>query len=85
MSEELGRGILALAQMASKGKVSMEELRQQLGESMVRAMAEVARGMGVTTEALIKMVENGYRRFCAVCQGLYAWDGGDASGQREVC
>src|SRR4029434_11129332 len=32
-AQELDRGLVALAQSASKGKVSMEELRQQLGEA----------------------------------------------------
>lgn len=57
--EELGRAILAVGQIASKGKVSMEELRQQLGEALPTALAAAAKGMGVTTAELIKLVETG--------------------------
>lgn len=49
----------ALSQMASKGVISMEELKGQLGESLPIAMDAAARGMGVTQAQLIKMVERG--------------------------
>jgi tape measure domain-containing protein len=49
----------ALAQIASKGQVSMEELRQQLGERLPGAMAVAAKSMGVTTGELIKLIEGG--------------------------
>ncbi|MBR2691775.1 MAG: tape measure protein [Aquamicrobium sp.] len=49
----------ALSQIAAKGVVSMEELRQQLGESLPIALDAAARGMGVTQAELIKMVERG--------------------------
>ena len=42
-----------------KGKVSMEELRGQLGERLTPAMAIAAKSMGVTTAELEKMVESG--------------------------
>lgn len=51
--------ILALSQIVSKGKVSMEELRQQLGERLPGAMQIAANSMGVTTAELEKMVESG--------------------------
>lgn len=50
---------MALSQMASKGQVSMEELRQQLGESLPGALQVFAKSMGVGTAEFIKMVENG--------------------------
>lgn len=50
---------LALGQMVSKGKVSMEELRQQLGERMPGAFQAAARAMGVTTAELDKLVSSG--------------------------
>ena len=50
---------LALGQMVSKGKVSMEELRQQLGERMPGAFQAAARAMGVTTAELDKLVSTG--------------------------
>jgi len=49
----------ALGQMASKGVVSMEELRQQLGDRLPGALSIAAKGMGVTQEELVKMVESG--------------------------
>lgn len=49
----------ALGQMASKGVVSMEELRQQLGDSMPGALSLAAKGFGVTDAQLIKLVESG--------------------------
>ena len=49
----------ALGQMASKGTVSMEELRQQLGDSLPGATAIAAKGLGLTTSELTKLVESG--------------------------
>lgn len=49
----------ALGQMASKGTVSMEELRQQLGESLPGALSLSAKGLGLTEAELIKLVETG--------------------------
>ncbi len=49
----------ALAQMASKGTVSMEELRQQLGDRLPGALSLVAKGLGLTDSQLIKLVESG--------------------------
>jgi tape measure domain-containing protein len=50
---------MALGQMASKGTVSMEELRQQLGESLPGALQIFAKAMGKPNDEFIKMVENG--------------------------
>ena len=50
---------LALSQMASKGTVSAEELRGQLGERLPGAFNIAARAMGVTTGTLGKMLEQG--------------------------
>lgn len=49
----------ALSQMAGKGVISMEELRQQLGESLPGAMAIASRAMGMTTMEFNKLVESG--------------------------
>lgn len=51
--------LLALSQIASKGKVSMEELRGQLGERLTPAFNIAAKAMGVTTADLEEMVETG--------------------------
>lgn len=53
------RVLLALEQIASKGRVSMEELRQQLGEALPGALGIAAQGLGVTTQELERMVEQG--------------------------
>ena len=58
-SEANGRALLALGQMASKGTVSMEELRGQLGESLPGALSLEAKGLGLTEAELIKLVESG--------------------------
>ena len=49
----------ALQQMMSKGKVSAEELRQQLGERMPGSIQIMASSLGVTTQKLFEMMENG--------------------------
>lgn len=49
----------ALSQMASKGVVSMEELRGQLGDQLPGALNIAARAMGKSTAEFIKMVSNG--------------------------
>lgn len=51
--------MMALGQMVSKGKVSMEELRQQLAERLPGAMQAAAAGAGLTVEQLTRMVESG--------------------------
>ena len=53
---------LALEQMVSKGRVSMEELRRQLGEHIPGALNLAAKAMGYSTDQLgdfIKEVSNG--------------------------
>ena len=58
-NEELSRLMTGLAQVFSKGKLSMEELRQQIGEALPTAFAATARGMGRTTEELEKLISTG--------------------------
>lgn len=58
-NEEIKGTLYAMEQMLSKGTVSMEELRQQLGDRLPGAFAMAARSMGVTTSELADMVENG--------------------------
>lgn len=57
--ETLKRATIALQQMAGKGVVSMEELRQQLGEAVPTAMRLMARGLGVSMGELTKKVSLG--------------------------
>ena len=51
--------LLATAQVFSKGKVSAEELRQQIGERLPGAFALFAKSMGKTPQELDKMLEQG--------------------------
>lgn len=60
MSADDTKGSLrALSQMISKGNVQAEELRGQLGERLPGAFSMAAEAMGVTTEKLNDMLENG--------------------------
>lgn len=58
-NDELQGSLLALQQIASKGNVQMEELRGQLGERLPIAFSAAAKGLGVTQQELIKLVESG--------------------------
>lgn len=58
-SDQTGLAIKALGQIASKGRVSMEELRSQLGEHLPGAMGEAAAALGVTTKEFETMVGKG--------------------------
>ena len=58
-SDETKGVFLALSQMISKGKVSAEELRQQLAERMPGAVNLFAKSIGVTTQELDKMLQKG--------------------------
>lgn len=57
--ESLKRASIAIQQMAGKGVISMEELRQQLGEAVPTAMQDMADGMGVSMAELAKIVQTG--------------------------
>lgn len=56
---ELEGALLAVSQMMSKGKVSAEELRGQLGERLPGAFNIAAEAMGVTTAELDNMLKTG--------------------------
>jgi tape measure domain-containing protein len=66
--------LLAIQQIASKGVVSMEELRQQLGERLPIAFSAAAQGLGITQQQLNKLVESGQLTaqefFPALAKGL---------------
>jgi tape measure domain-containing protein len=57
--ESQDRAFLALNQMMSKGTVTAEELRGQLGEALPGAFGIMARSMGVTEQQLGKMMKDG--------------------------
>lgn len=80
LSGEQVNGMLeALSQMAGKGVVSMEELRQQLGDRLPGAFSLVAKGLGITEASLIKLVESGQLAardlFPALTKGLQSMQG----------
>ncbi|MEI9751407.1 tape measure protein [Moellerella wisconsensis] len=58
-SELLKRATIAIQQMAGKGVVSMEELRQQLGEAVPTAMQAMATSMNLSMSELTKAVSSG--------------------------
>lgn len=73
-NDEINGSLLALQQVAAKGTVQMEELRGQLGERLPIAFAATAKGLGLTTQELIKLVESGQltstQFFPALTKGL---------------
>jgi tape measure domain-containing protein len=58
-NQALHRATIAIQQMAGKGVVSMEELRQQLGEAVPNAIQLMARSMGLTYQELVERVSKG--------------------------
>lgn len=57
--EQFNRASVAISQMLGKGVVSMEELRQQLGEAIPTAMRDMADGMGLSMAELTDKVGKG--------------------------
>lgn len=57
--EVLHRATVAIQQMAGKGVISMEELRQQLGEAVPTAMVMMAKSMNLTMRELVDAVSTG--------------------------
>lgn len=58
-SENLKRAAVAIQQMGGKGVISMEELRQQLGEAVPNAMFLMASAMKMTMRDFVKEVSKG--------------------------
>lgn len=57
--QQMQGALMALEQMISKGKVSLEELRRQLGNALPGAMQIAAKAMGTTSQGLQEMLESG--------------------------
>ena len=57
--ETLKRASVAIQQMAGKGVVSMEELRQQLGEAVPTAMAIMADQLGMSVGEMVDVISKG--------------------------
>lgn len=58
-SEQLKRASIAIQQMAGKGVISMEELRQQLGEAVPNAVMLMARATNMSMGELVKKISTG--------------------------
>lgn len=58
-TDRVALSLEAVSQIASKGVVSMEELRGQLGDSLPGAMNIAARSVGLTVSQFTKLVETG--------------------------
>jgi tape measure domain-containing protein len=58
-TETQGRAFTALQQIMSKGKVSAEELKGQLGDALPGAVTIMAKALGVGVGELSKMLEQG--------------------------
>lgn len=55
----LHRATIAVQQMAGKGVISMEELRQQMGEAVPQAMVLLAKGMNLTVGEMVDAISKG--------------------------
>jgi tape measure domain-containing protein len=58
-SEQMKRAGVALSQMLSKGKVTAEELRQQLGDAVPNAMKDMAKALDMTIPQLDAKMKKG--------------------------
>lgn len=58
-ADNLKRASIAIQQMAGKGVISMEELRQQLGESVPNAIQTMSRGLGIGMKDMIDLISKG--------------------------
>ena len=58
-AEGAQRVYYAMAQIASKGKLRLEELGQQLGDTLAGFTQQTAKAMGVSTDELFKLMEDG--------------------------
>lgn len=58
-SDTIHRASIAIQQMAGKGVISMEELRQQLGEAVPNAINMMADGAGMSVQKFAKLVQTG--------------------------
>ena len=72
--DELHRASVAIQQMAGKGVISMEELRQQLGEAVQNAISVMAKELGYTYAELVDIVSSGqldaYTGLTALMEGM---------------
>lgn len=86
--DQFNRAATAIQQMAGKGVISMEELRQQLGEAVPRAIELMARSMNMTVAQFTRKVSQGSIESKAALASLAAeFDrtfGGAAAAQMDT-
>ena len=58
-TQQAERAFIALSQMAAKGTVQMEELKNQLAEALPGSLQLMARALGVTSDKLFDMAKKG--------------------------
>ena len=86
-SADTERAFVAIGQMMSKGTVSAEELKGQLGDVLPGALQMAARATGLTTQELGKLMETGgllaedfLPRFAAEVQKSFGGVAGEVKG-----
>lgn len=86
-SAETERAFVAIGQMMSKGTVSAEELKGQLGDVLPGALQMAARATGLTTQELGKLMETGgllaedfLPKFAAEAERSFGQATGDVQG-----
>jgi tape measure domain-containing protein len=70
-SETMHRAAVAIQQMSGKGVISMEELRQQLGEAVPTAIRDMARAMNKGVGDLVKEISEGKVKAGPALQALF--------------
>lgn len=82
-SETIKRSSVAIQQMVGKGVISMEELRQQLGEAIPNAIQLMARGMGLSIAELTDKVSKGVVRSETALARMFMQMALDADGAAD--
>lgn len=71
-SEQLKRASIAIQQMSGKGVISMEELRQQLGEAVPNAVLLMARALDVSMGELVDKISQGTVEAKSALQAMFS-------------
>lgn len=82
-SETLKRATVAIQQMSGKGVISMEELRQQLGEAVPTAMRSMALSMNMSMGDLVKAISSGQVRATEAIDSMLAMMEAQYGGSAE--
>lgn len=82
--DQLQRAAVAIQQMAGKGVVSMEELRQQLGEAVPTAARDMARGLGLSMKDMVKYISDGKVKAGPALEAMFDQMKRSSSGSAEA-